>query len=176
MIPQEELESIFVKGLGKDRGLVIAKDIIAGVYNIDELLNACLNNNHTVAMKCSWVLHAAQQLQPDLLEGKVQECIEILEESPVQGVRREALKMIIALYPWTKDIEEHMIELCIFLLESKETATAEKYFSMKIMAKMRDEFPSAFDSYCEILRSVLHDKTDAFAHQARKFLNRYSYS
>lgn len=176
MITQEELESIFVKGLGKDRGLVIARDIITGVYEVDDLLKACLNNNHTVAMKCSWVLHAAQQLQTDLLEGKVKNCIEILEDSPVSGVRREALKMIIALYPWSKAVEKELVELCSFLLESDETATAEKYFSMKIMVKLRDDFPSAFGSYCEILRSVLHDETDAFAHQARKFLNRHSYS
>ena len=141
MITQEELESIFVKGLGKDRGLVIAQDIIQGIYDVDNLLVACLNNNHTVAMKCSWVLHAAQQLQPDLLDGKVKNCIEILEDSPVSGVRREALKMIIALFPWSKAVEKELVELCSFLLESDETATAEKYFSMKIMAKLRDDFP-----------------------------------
>ncbi len=165
---QEELERIFHKGLGKNQALFLAREILDGTYSMDEVFKACLNENESVAMKSSYVLSALGQLDADALESKTEELFEIIEESPVQGARREALRMFTFLYPWEVSTEEKLVDLCLFIMESDETATGEKYHCMKIMEKVGENHPSALEQFKTLLRMKLPELTEAMQYQANK--------
>ncbi|NQX90658.1 MAG: hypothetical protein HRT74_00665 [Flavobacteriales bacterium] len=170
---QSELESIFTKGLRKEPRELIVQQISRGEMDVDVLFNACLNPNSTVAMKVSWVLGEACKNNSDLLEDREKQLVEMLEESPVQGVRRELIKMIILCYPWSKETETELLDLCMVLTEAEETATAEKYFSMKIMGKIGHDYWNLFQEYLELLEAISPFQTNAFQRQAAKFLAKH---
>ncbi len=165
---QEELEKIFHKGLGKNQALFLARQILDGVYPMDEVFDACLNANESVAMKSSYVLSAVGQLDADALESKSEVLIRMIEESPIQGTRREALRMLTFLYPWEASIERKLVDLCLFIMESDETATGEKYHSMRIMEKVGDDHREAMKQFTAMLKMKLPELTEAMQRQAMK--------
>lgn len=153
--------------------LSYAQEIIDGHLDLNTVVKACLNPNVTVAMKSTWVLQMALTKDRNLLDGRANEIIEILEESPVQGTRREAMKILILLYPWTSEEEEMIVELCLVLMEAEESAAAEKYFSMKIMNRVFENHPRAFKQFYALLCEQEHEVTENFQRNARRFIERH---
>ncbi|MEO0405021.1 MAG: hypothetical protein AAF193_09130 [Bacteroidota bacterium] len=170
---QEELESIFTTGLKKEPRAQVVKQVVHGEMDLNVLFKACLNPNKTVAMKVSWVLGEACKTNGDFLENREREILEMLEESPIQGVRRELIKMLILCFPWSKETEMELLDLCLVLTEAEETATAEKYFSMKIMGKIGPEYHHRFEEYMDLLQEITPYQTDAFQRQSAKFLRKH---
>ena len=165
---QEELEKIFHKGLGKNQALFLAREILDGTYPLHEVLSACLNENKSVSMKASYVLSAVSQLDLDAIEANVSFLIQVVEESPIQGTRREALRMISRCYPWTSEIEEQLVELCLFIVESDETATGEKYHCMRIMNNVGENYPEKMTQFTAILKQKMPELTSAMQRQVNK--------
>ena len=170
---QKKLEKKFIKGQGKDLSLSYAHEILNGDLDLDVVIKACLNENVTVAMKSSWVLQIALSKDRNLLSGKTSEIIEILEESPVQGTRREAMKILILLYPWSEREERTIVELCLVIMEAEESAAAEKYFSMKIMNRIYENHPEDFKHFYALVCEQEHEVTDNFQRNARKFIEKH---
>jgi len=165
---QEKLEQLFHKGLGKNQALFLAHEILDGTYRLDEVLDACLNENKSVSMKASYVLSAVSQLDLDAIEAHVPYLIKVLEESPIQGTRREALRMISRCYPWTGEIEEQLVELCLFIIESDETATGEKYHCMRIMNNVGENYPEKMTQFTATLKHKMPELTPAMQRQVNK--------
>jgi hypothetical protein len=151
-----DLNSILVKGLGKEVTTKVAKQAGADETLFLALLDYAENGTTTQAMKSSWIIGTLATFDPTFPTKYSDRVLAILKAATVGGVQREMLKTIsrVKLKP---EVHGSLIDLCFRMLHNHELDVAVKYYSiyiiedaLKVYPELKDELIASLEPQLEL--------------------------
>ncbi|WP_109830270.1 hypothetical protein [Reichenbachiella versicolor] len=129
----------------------LLQEILNAPESISELIDTFLSSDNRVSQRCAHLLSKVCDFSPDYISSYVPRLINVLEQHPSTGVKRNILR-IIQFQQVPQRYQGDLVNHCFHYLSSQEPI-AIKVFSMTIIANHCKEHPELAVE----LRMVIND-------------------
>lgn len=166
---KEDVEKFLVKGLGKKEVVELAERAASDAVFFDALIDHIKSGKKTPAMKASWVLQNASEINRDFATDRASLFLSLLKDERVGGVQRELLK-ILGHIKWSDELEGAYIDMCFQFLNSPTADLGAKYHCIANIKSVLKKYPELKQELIVSIEPQLELYTDAWKRYATKFL------
>jgi len=166
---KEDVEKFLVKGLSKKVVVELAERAAVESDFFDALIDQIKLGKKTAAMKASWVLQNASNINPELASERASIFVDLLKNESVGGVQRELLK-ILGHIKWNNELEGSYIDLCFQFLNSSEADVGAKYHCIANIKSVLKKYPELKQELIHSVEPQLELYTEAWTRYSTKLL------
>lgn len=177
-MPQKQFPD-FIGGLW-DSGRNTAEVAVVAIDNnpdyFKHLLDICFSEPYPISMRASRVIQLFCENKPEFIVPYLDQVIENVAESKIEGVKRNFLKLI------TESIDFNLIKNNSKLLQmvfdwvlSPKEAISVRYYSMFICKKFCDHEPDLIPEFKTMLEFMLSESSAGLRSTAIKVLKKYNH-
>jgi hypothetical protein len=169
MKSNESLEELLMLESSRRNTDLVADLILKKPELFGQLCCIFLKDDGPVSWKAGWVADVVSERRPDLLEPYIEEIVSCLETFKLDGVKREALRMLVRS-PLPVEQLGLLITLCFDWLTSSSESVAVKMFSMEILYRISQQEPEMKKELADSIEWRMQEETPGFRAHGKKLL------
>ena len=153
----KELADLMVKKIGNSQEL------------LDEIMELVYRDEYPVSMRAGWVAFMVIEKHPELGKNHLKTLIRVLPKTKVDGVKRSALKILVATpYQLDEDSLGELADTAFSLAEDPKQAIAVRAFSLDILLKILNVYPEIKPELIAVMESIIPDGSRGLKNKCRK--------
>ncbi|MDG2246658.1 MAG: hypothetical protein P8L71_09905 [Flavobacteriales bacterium] len=141
---------------------------------LEQVIDLIKQYKYPESAKAAWVLRTASDARPSLMGKQVELVIELINNCPLSGARRDLLKCLVNLVKMKSyhfnETEGLVLDLCFERLNATEAAIAERYYSMMMLGRFAKSYPDIIPEVISSIEMQLDNGTDSFKVQGNKLI------
>ncbi|PIB35311.1 hypothetical protein BFP72_07815 [Reichenbachiella sp. 5M10] len=164
-----ELQHAFVERISKTKALEIADHVMEHPRHLPTLVQYFMGDDYRSCQNAAWVLSTIGEKQPLLLEHYVGAFIDHLDSTPIDGVKRNILRLL----EYQEIPESHqgkLVEYCFQYLTDQKEAIAVQAFSMSVLANLCQLYPDLKHELRLIIEDLMQFGSAAIRARGRRVL------
>lgn len=156
-----ELKDRLRSGMKKDEVNALVQEALASDEVFAQLAALACSTHKIHAMKASWVIGHASEVDNRMANTFLREWRSTLESTRIGGVQREMVK-IISHCDLPNEMEGWFLDKCFMLLNSPASEAASKYHALTFAIKEVKKYPELKEELATILEGQLNWHTPAW--------------
>lgn len=160
-----------------DSSRVIADVVVANIginqELFDETVLLVMKDEYPLSMRAARIIQLVAEKHPNMMRVHVQDFINCLKHSKIDGVKRCLLKIFAEAPVYiTEDQIGELTDLCFAFAEDQKEAIAIRAFAIDFLLKVMKQFPELKTELKSVLESIIPDGSVGLKHKCRKILKK----
>jgi hypothetical protein len=141
-----------------------------------ELLEITTSKRSPIAFRAAWAIGHIVEKHPELIENHYNTIVKTVLTTQERGVRRCLLRaMNFHPLPQDEDLLGELLDRCFVWLNSPDSQTSLKYYSMDFLYRMAKMIPEIKKEFADNLEQILPYQSASFKNRAKKILKEYNH-
>jgi hypothetical protein len=150
---------------------IMTADILDDQERFDEMFSLALKDEYPLSMRAARIVELSTNKYPQLINSHINELIDTIEKSKIDGVKRSFLKILVE-HTFISDeiLQGRLVNIAFSLLENNKEAIAIRAFSIDILFKFTKLFPELKSELIPMLQSISIDSSKGMQSKCTKIL------
>lgn len=136
---------------------------------IPNMIKIIKQSSEKSAWRAAWIIDLIYRDKPSLIKPYIKELLNILLETPYNGVRRSLLKIIHSEPPSTTE-DGRLLDKCFQWIVSPTIPTAVRVHAMHYISQLLPSYPELKNEFILCLETALNDENKGIKTKARNLL------
>jgi len=167
----KQLKDLLLREQSRANTNVIIEIILSRPELFEELWKLVIQNKDPLSRRAAWAADYCAEINPDFLNGRLENLTILLTGFRHDGLKRHALRMI-SRSPLPAENIGHLMETCFLWLESAKESVAVKMYSMMILYRISSLEPDIRRELHDIIEIQMPEATPGLQNIGRKIMKK----